>query len=107
MSQYSLCLVVCSGPTLKFHSSCIVALTGADFDVSLDDAPVTWWSSFHITAGQLLRIGAVQSSTGVSLRSRISHTQVVAIVYVRQLNTPSTLLISFGSVSCSCLMVKL
>jgi len=54
-----------TGPTLKFHADCLVALTGAEFEASLDGAPVTWWSSFPIKAGQELRLGAVKAETGV------------------------------------------
>eukprot|EP00878_Enallax_costatus_P006672 GHUV01006994.1.p1 GENE.GHUV01006994.1~~GHUV01006994.1.p1 ORF type:complete len:992 (+),score=332.89 GHUV01006994.1:1132-4107(+) len=54
-----------TGPTLKFHCDCLVALTGAVFDASLDGAPVTWNSSFLVKSGQELKIGQVDSSTGV------------------------------------------
>jgi hypothetical protein len=40
-----------AGPTIKFHCDGLVALAGAEFDVTLDDEPVAWWSSFKVAAG--------------------------------------------------------
>ncbi|KIZ06735.1 UreA carboxylase [Monoraphidium neglectum] len=54
-----------TGPTIKFHCDGLVALAGAEFDVTLDDEPVAWWSSFKVAAGQELRIGAVHPDSGV------------------------------------------
>lgn len=54
-----------SGPTLKFHCDALVSLAGACFAADLDGAPVAWWSSFQVAAGQVLTIGQVDASTGV------------------------------------------
>lgn len=53
------------GPTLKFHSPRLVALCGATFKATLDNQPVTWWSSFRVAAGQTLAIEGVDPVTGV------------------------------------------
>ncbi|KAI8468536.1 MAG: allophanate hydrolase subunit 2-domain-containing protein [Monoraphidium minutum] len=54
-----------TGPTIKFHCDALVALAGATFDVTLDGAPVPWWTSFAVAAGQELRIGSVHPDSGV------------------------------------------
>lgn len=54
------------GPTLKFHSAAVVALTGACLEAELDDGkPVQWWTPFRIEAGSVLSIGgAVETTDG-------------------------------------------
>ena len=42
------------GPTLRFHSDTLIALTGADCPASLDGEPVTYWQPITVKAGQLL-----------------------------------------------------
>lgn len=54
-----------TGPTLKFHCDCLVALTGAVFEASLGGSPVPWNASFAVASGQELRLGQVDSATGV------------------------------------------
>ena len=41
------------GPTLRFHSDAVVALTGAPTPATLDGAPVTFWTPLAVTAGQV------------------------------------------------------
>ncbi len=50
-----------SGPTLKFHSGCVIALTGAHTEAELDGEPVAWWTPITVKAGQILEIGKAQS----------------------------------------------
>ena len=45
------------GPTLRFHSDALIALTGADCPATLDDAPVAYWQPVEVKAGQVLKLG--------------------------------------------------
>ncbi|KAB8306125.1 urea carboxylase [Erwinia endophytica] len=45
------------GPTLRFHSDTVIALTGAECPATLDDAPVSYWQPVTVKAGQTLTIG--------------------------------------------------
>lgn len=49
------------GPTLKFHQASIVALTGAPSSATLDDQPIKFWEPISIQAGQILKLGQVES----------------------------------------------
>ncbi|MFA4913598.1 MAG: urea carboxylase, partial [Burkholderiaceae bacterium] len=49
------------GPTLRFHSDTVIALTGANCDARLDDAPVAMWAPVHVRAGQVLAVGRALS----------------------------------------------
>lgn len=46
-----------AGPTLRFGSDALVAVTGADMTPTLDGAPVPLWTGFAVTAGQTLALG--------------------------------------------------
>lgn len=45
------------GARLLFHVNAIVAITGCETDVTLDEENVEMWSSLGIKAGQTLRVG--------------------------------------------------
>jgi len=45
------------GPTLRFHSDTVIALTGAECPATLDDIPVSYWQPVTVKAGQTLTIG--------------------------------------------------
>ncbi len=45
------------GPELQFERSAVLAVTGGEFDVTLNDAPVPFCRSVRIEAGQRLRFG--------------------------------------------------
>ncbi|MDZ5602454.1 urea carboxylase [Pseudomonas sp. RP23018S] len=45
------------GPTLRFHSAAVVALTGADCPATLDAEPVPYWTPIVVKAGQVLTLG--------------------------------------------------
>jgi antagonist of KipI len=49
------------GGTFFFRETAVVALTGADFAPTLDNAPVPSWSSVEIRAGQTLLMGPTQT----------------------------------------------
>lgn len=68
-----------AGPTLRFHCPALVALAGATFSATLDDAPLSWGSSFMVQAGQVLAIGQVSAGKGVWL-SCLCHTWVSVLV---------------------------
>jgi biotin-dependent carboxylase-like uncharacterized protein len=49
------------GGTFRFPHGGIVALTGSDFDASVDNRPLPAWTSERIVPGQTLRLGPTQS----------------------------------------------
>ena len=46
-----------TGPTLRFGRDAVVAVTGADMQPTLDNAPAPMWESFAVRAGQVLTLG--------------------------------------------------
>ena len=53
------------GPTLLFHTTAVVAVTGARTDIYIDGNAVQQWSSLTVKAGQKLRIGKAVSEQRV------------------------------------------
>src|ERR1700722_14484510 len=49
------------GPALTFHDAALVALAGAEVAASLDGAPCPHYESFHVLAGQTLKIGPIRN----------------------------------------------
>jgi len=45
------------GPTLTFSDGCVIALTGAEMNATLDGAPLAMWESVAVDAGQTLACG--------------------------------------------------
>lgn len=45
------------GPTLKFNTDAIIAVTGPAMALSLDGVPLAMWQSHHIKAGSTLKMG--------------------------------------------------
>lgn len=58
------------GPTLRFHSDALIALTGADCPATLDDAPVAYWQPVAVKAGQVLKLGRAVSGCRTYLAVR-------------------------------------
>ncbi|MCZ4321004.1 urea carboxylase [Pseudomonas anguilliseptica] len=58
------------GPTLRFHSDALIALTGADCPATLDDAPVAYWQPVVVKAGQVLKLGRALSGCRTYLAVR-------------------------------------
>ncbi len=58
------------GPTLRFHSDAIVALTGAECAATLDGAPVPMWQPVTVRSGQVLATGRAQSGCRTYLAVR-------------------------------------
>ena len=51
-----------SGPTLRFHTAAVVAVTGAPAQVTLDGQPVPMWQSIAVLAGSVLAVGRLQET---------------------------------------------
>ncbi|WP_019587768.1 biotin-dependent carboxyltransferase family protein [Deinococcus apachensis] len=49
--------VTLAGPALHFHADALVALCGASFAATLDEAPFPLWRAVPVRAGQTLEIG--------------------------------------------------
>jgi len=49
------------GGTFSFPMGAVLALTGSDFDATLDDVPVERWTAFETRPGQVLRLGTTRS----------------------------------------------
>lgn len=47
------------GPTLKFNTDAVIAVTGPTMTLTLDGAPLEMWRSHHIKAGSTLSMGKV------------------------------------------------
>ncbi|ERH53087.1 urea carboxylase [Ectopseudomonas chengduensis] len=58
------------GPTLRFHSDALIALTGADCPATLDDATVAYWQPIEVKAGQVLKLGRAVSGCRTYLAVR-------------------------------------
>lgn len=48
------------GPKITFRTDTVVAVTGADFPVKLDNDPVPMWTSLAVRAGQVLEVGVAR-----------------------------------------------
>ena len=55
--------VTLSGPRLRFRSSAVVAVAGADLSPSINGAPIQTWASVAIEQGDVLSFGAQESGT--------------------------------------------
>ncbi|SCC91154.1 Urea carboxylase [Thiomonas sp. X19] len=47
-----------AGPTLRFNTDSVFALTGADMPATLDGQPVAFWRSHAVRTGQVLKLGS-------------------------------------------------
>jgi len=64
--------ITLSGPTLRFASDAVIALTGAATAATLDDKPVAFWRAVRVKRGQTLRCGAI-SGAGMRAYLAIQH----------------------------------
>ena len=48
-----------TGATLRFNTAATIVLGGALMQASLDDAPLSWWTPVPVSAGSLLKLGAI------------------------------------------------
>ncbi|MDD0972538.1 urea carboxylase [Pseudomonas fontis] len=53
--------VTLQGPTLRFHSDCLIALTGADCPAELDGESLPYWAPISVKTGQVLKLGRAVS----------------------------------------------
>ncbi len=51
-----------TGPTLKFNADTVIALGGARMQASLDGEPVDYWRPLPVTAGGVLKLGAIRGA---------------------------------------------
>ncbi|MEM6160294.1 urea carboxylase [Erwinia sp. P6884] len=58
------------GPTLRFHSDAVIALTGAECPATLDGQPVSYWRPIEVNAGQTLALGRAQTGCRTYLAVR-------------------------------------
>ncbi len=58
-----------NGPTLRFNTAAVLALTGAPMPATLDGKPVAFHRAFRVKAGQTLRIGSIE---GPGLRAYLA-----------------------------------
>ena len=56
--------VLCAGPTLRFHTDLVIAITGAAFEATLDGSRVPLWQSFRASKGSKLAVGKVEGEAG-------------------------------------------
>jgi len=49
-----------AGPTLKFHTDAVIALTGAAMPAELDGQPLALWQSHAVRAGSVLTLGRAE-----------------------------------------------
>ena len=54
--------ITVTGPTLRFRSDTVIALTGADFGARLDGMPVARWQPVEVKAGAVLEMGTVEGA---------------------------------------------
>jgi len=58
-----------TGPTLRFATAALIALTGADMQATLDDEPVPCWRPIAVRAGAVLRLDGI---AGAGQRSYVA-----------------------------------
>ncbi|WP_033790800.1 urea carboxylase [Pantoea septica] len=58
------------GPTLRFHSDAVIALTGATCPAALDGVTLAYWQPVEVKAGQTLALGRAQSGCRTYLAVR-------------------------------------
>ncbi len=61
--------ITVSGPTLRFNTPAVIALTGAHLPATLDGRPAAYHRALRVKAGQTLRLGAVE---GPGLRAYLA-----------------------------------
>ncbi len=54
--------ITLAGPTLKFNTATIIALTGAAIPATVDGAPIPMWQPVPVKAGAILKIGTVSGA---------------------------------------------
>jgi urea carboxylase len=52
--------ITIQGPTLRFNTAAVIALTGAHLEATLEDRPVPYWRAVAVDKGQTLAIGSAK-----------------------------------------------
>ncbi|HEY9155870.1 MAG TPA: urea carboxylase, partial [Opitutaceae bacterium] len=53
--------ITLAGPTLRFNTDAVIALTGAELNATVDDSPITFWRTHVVKRGSVLRLGGLRS----------------------------------------------
>ena len=69
---------VMTGPTLKFHQSAVITITGAAFQPTIDGQPISMWRPVQVLAGSILAIGSAKNG-------------MYGYLFVKGLDIPQTL----------------
>ncbi len=56
-----------SGPSMRFNSDSVVAVTGAPASLTLDGTPVPMWQAHRVSAGSVLAVGRCASGCRLSM----------------------------------------
>ncbi|URN01117.1 biotin-dependent carboxyltransferase family protein [Actinomadura madurae] len=59
-----------TGPALHFKEASLIAVTGGDVDISIDDHPVETWTSHAVSPEQVVRIGILRTGARAYLAIR-------------------------------------
>ncbi|MDR7149815.1 urea carboxylase [Hydrogenophaga palleronii] len=59
--------ITLAGPTLRFNTPAVVAVTGAPASLTLNGQPVAMWQTLHIEAGSTLEIGRTEAGVRLAL----------------------------------------
>ena len=51
------------GPTLEFTSATIIAITGGDFQPTLNDEPVPMYTAIYVNKGDILKFGSAKTGS--------------------------------------------
>jgi urea carboxylase len=51
-----------SGAALRFNTACVICLSGAEMEATLDDAPLAWHVPHQLQAGAVLRVGTLRGA---------------------------------------------
>ena len=54
--------ITLAGPTLRFNTDAIIALTGAELAATLDDQPISFWHTHVVKRGSVLRLGGLRGA---------------------------------------------
>jgi len=68
--------ITLTGPTLKFHGQCVLALTGAPMQATLNDTDIPFWKAVSVKAGSILKITGL---TGSGARAYLCIQQGLAV----------------------------
>ena len=58
------------GPTLEFTSATIIAITGGDFQPTINGEPAPMYTALYMNKGDVLKFGSTESRTALLKRSK-------------------------------------